>query len=396
MTASEDEATELARVVAALAGRHWVPATAAASADLGELWLVAANQGWFDLGPAGALVPTLAALRELGRVACPLPLMDGYVATRLLLAREDLVAGISSGTLRVLVAAVPERPAIVRAADGFLLHLDAAGAATHVFVLPPGGGRATLNPISGLRPTPGLAVPAWSEVALGCPTTALEVDAASADEAVVLLRLGLAVRALAAAERTHELAVEHAKVRRQFGRPIGSFGAVQQRAAAGQIDLSAGALLVAETLRLHASAKPQWVLAAEIATAHVRAVAPRVQLGSHHTLAATGYFEEHEAPWLFRRLHVDLARVETFRRVANEVGDVLVETATTLPDFDAGPEATALRSELSEWIAEDPARRGRTSVSTDDDEVVVTAMAERGYLGFGVAGGGWRARRHSH
>jgi hypothetical protein len=120
MTAAEDEAAEFARVVAALVGPHWGPAMAAASADLGELWRVAAGQGWFDLGPA-----------------------------------EALVVSISSGTLRVLVAAVP--------------HLDAAGAGTHVLLLPPGGGSATLHPVIARRPTPGLAVPAWSEVALGRP-----------------------------------------------------------------------------------------------------------------------------------------------------------------------------------------------------------------------------------
>ncbi|HLN05278.1 MAG TPA: acyl-CoA dehydrogenase family protein [Acidimicrobiales bacterium] len=402
MTAAEDEAFELARVVAALASRHWGPATAAASADLGELWRVAAEKGWFDLGPAGALAPALGALRELGRVACPLPLMDGYVASRLLIAHEQLVAEISSGTLRVLVAAVAEKPATAGNSDGAATHLDAAGAAdravpyldaagatTHVLLLPPGGGRATLHPVIALRPTPGLAVPAWSEVVLGRPATAVDLDATSADEAVVLLRLGLAVRALGAAERAHELAVEHAKVRRQFGRLIGSFGAVQQRAAAGQIDLSAGAVLVAEALRLHDSSSPQWTLAAEIATAHVRATAPRVQLASHHTLAATGYFEEHEAPWLFRRLHADLARLQTLARVAGEVGDVLVETGSMLPDFDAGPEGTVLRSELRAWIGEEPGRSGRISVAADDEEVV-SAMAARGYLGLGwpAAAGG--------
>jgi len=68
----------------------------------------------------------------------------------------------------------------------------------------------------------------------------VEIDADTADEAVVLLRLQLAVRALAAAERFHEMAVERATQRRQFGKVIGSFGAVQQRTATCQIDVALG------------------------------------------------------------------------------------------------------------------------------------------------------------
>jgi alkylation response protein AidB-like acyl-CoA dehydrogenase len=71
---------------------------------------------------------------------------------------------------------------------------------------------------------PGLAVPAWSAVELGPAQARAEIDATAAAEAAVLLRLGLAARALAAAERTHELAVGHAKSRRQFRKVIGSFG----------------------------------------------------------------------------------------------------------------------------------------------------------------------------
>src|SRR5689334_5096517 len=80
------------------------------------------------------------------------------------------------------------------------------------------------------------AAQAWSAVRLGPALSTQEVGAG----ALTLLRLGLVARALAAAQRAHEMAIEHAKTRRQFGRPIGSFGAVQQRVAAGQIDVSAG------------------------------------------------------------------------------------------------------------------------------------------------------------
>src|SRR5690242_12878284 len=48
-----------------------------------SLWATAVQQGWTELASEGALDAVVAALGRLGRVACPLPLMDIYVAARL-------------------------------------------------------------------------------------------------------------------------------------------------------------------------------------------------------------------------------------------------------------------------------------------------------------------------
>jgi hypothetical protein len=84
-------------------------------------------------------------------------------------------------------------------------------------------GGAAVQPIATRSRTPGLAWPDWAEVTLADPVSRTD-DTAAVEEAIVLLRLGLAVRALAAAERTHEAAIAHARTRSQFGRVIGSFG----------------------------------------------------------------------------------------------------------------------------------------------------------------------------
>jgi hypothetical protein len=329
---SNDEVTAFADAVAGMTKQHWGEATAAATGDLEGLWRSAATQGWFDLGAADALDAALAAARELGRLACPLPLIDGFVAARLL---PD--AKLDSAETRVLVA--------TGAGNDHVEHVEAAAAATHVLLVPPGSGTAELREIAEVVERPGLAVPAWSRVRLGATTATVELDADRADEAVLLVRLGLAARAMAAAERAHEMAVEHAKTRHQFGKPIGSFGAVQQRTATCQIDVSAGALLLEQAEQQWLAGSPEWTSWAEIAVEHVREAAPRVQLGAHHTLAAIGYFEEHEAPWLFRRVHADTTRLREFPRAAGEFADVLVETEASLPASDLGPtgEASATR-----------------------------------------------------
>ncbi|GAB2972395.1 acyl-CoA dehydrogenase family protein [Amycolatopsis acidiphila] len=365
---ANDEATAFGEAVAGLTRRHWGDATAAAGTGLEKLWHAAAAQGWFELGSAEALDAALAATMELGRVACPLPVLDGFVAGRLL---PD-ASGIESGQMRVLVA--------LDGTGDEVAYAEAATEATHVLVLPAAGGVAALREIAGVTEQPGLAVPAWARIRLGDPVATADLDAARADEAVLLLRLGLATRALAAAGRAHEMAIEHAKTRHQFGRPVGGFGAVQQRIASCQIDLSAGNLLIAQAVRQWTSHAADWSSWAEIAVEHARAAAPRIQLGAQHTLAAIGYFEEHEAPWLFRRVHADVTRLRAFPRAVGEFADVLVETEASLPSFDMGEAGEAFRTEVRELFAQYEDRFARSTMALDHE--LVQAVADRGWLGF--------------
>jgi alkylation response protein AidB-like acyl-CoA dehydrogenase len=267
-----EEAAAFAASVAGVTERHWARATDAADADgerLSALWAAGADQGWFALGEEDALDAALAAVRELGRVACPLPVADAFVAAR-------------------------------------------------VF------------------------------------------------------------------ERSHELAVEHAKTRHQFGQPIGRFGAVQQRVAACQIDVSAGRELLDRAAAAYASGRADWPLQAEIAVEFIALAARRVQFGAHHTLAAVGYFEEHDAPWLFRRVQADIARLAALPPPGGSVADVLVEadaqveTVASLPAFDLGPNGESFRAELRAFLAARARPDGRF-----DQATLIPAMAERGWFGFG-------------
>lgn len=355
---------------------HWPSATTAGAADgdlLGKVWDLAAECGWFELGGAEDLQTTLAFTAELGRAACPLPLLDGFVAVRLAGSESWLAAGVAAGTVRVLVAPATD--------CGEVRYAEAARAATHVLLLPEGGGVASVRTITGVRPRPGLAAPAWCDVTPGSEVARPVVSAEQATDAIVLLRLGLAARAAAAAQRAHDLAVEHAKTRVQFGRVIGSFGAVQQRAADNQIDVSANALLIDEAVRAFASGARGWQLAARLAIEHVRVTAAAVQLGAHHTLAASGYFEEHEASWLFRRVHADLARLGALPDPAGEVADVLVDDGLALPEVWADQKGERFRAELLALLNEHAT--GDPGQPFGDGTALREAMAERGYFGMG-------------
>jgi len=351
--------------VAGVIAKFWGDATAAADGDVRELWEAAAEQGWFELGDAGALGLAIAATRRLGRAACPLPVMDGYAAAELF---DE--PGIASGELRLVLTGDPTAP------------VDAGGAATHVLAVPPGGGIARLHDITGQTALPGLAIPAWSRVTLGAPLAERDIDRGQADRALVLTRLGKAARALAAAQYAHEMAIEHAKTRKQFGKVIGSFGAVQQRTAQCQIEIRSANLLLADAVSALEHGRGGALLSAEIAVSYIAAIAPKVQLGAHHTLAAIGYFNEHPAPWLFRRVHSDVTLLSTIEPARGSVGDVLVESESRLPAADLGETGEKFRTEYLEFLAGHGARdRAPTPVHVDSG--AIGAMADKGWFGFG-------------
>ncbi len=336
---------------------------------LRDLVEAAREGGWFDLGEADALAAAVAGMRELGRVASPFPLMDGFVAARL---AAPLAAAVSDGEV-VLAVASGE-------VTGKTSFVEAAEILTHVLVLPTAAGTATLHPVLSAEPTAGLAAPSWSEVRYAEIEQSFEVTAEQLDEARVLLRLGLAARAAGAAERAHELAVEHAKNRVQFGKVIGSFGAVQQRTATCAIDVASTNELLGRAVAAQEEGSSEWRAAAELATYFTASASRRVQLGAHHTLAAIGYFEEHIAPWLFRRVHADVARLSLFESAAGTPFDLLLENGGTLPELAMDDVAEAFRDEVRTVI---DGLRGPGGRDDFDADAAVAAFASRGWYGFG-------------
>ncbi|WP_248817216.1 acyl-CoA dehydrogenase [Frankia sp. AgB32] len=366
-----DEVTELLT-------RNWRFPDLADEAALARLWGLAAAQGWFDSTDLDA---ALALVRATGAAACPLPVMDGFVAAGLLAKAPRITTGIAAGDVRILVCATdPATETVPFMAGGM--------AASHVLVLPPAGGRASVRPVEFAVPRPGLASPAWARLHLGGPEAVVDIDPERADQALSLLRLGLAVRVMAAARRTHDQSIAHAKVRRQFGRAIGGFGAVQQRAAAREIELVAGELLIEEAIRTHGADAPDRILATELAVSHAAACASRVQTSAHHNLGAGGYFEEHDAPWLFRQVHADLALLPTCPPPGGTVADLLIRSAVGLPAVDSTARTATMRAQARSFCSEH--RSPVRLFAKGDDPALVAAVAARNWFGMSwpVADGG--------
>ncbi|MBL7255968.1 acyl-CoA dehydrogenase family protein [Paractinoplanes lichenicola] len=340
-------------------------------AELRLLWAGAAEYGWTDLASAGAVDAVIAALGRLGRVACPLPLMDVYVTGSLLAADEKLTAGIADGSVRPVIAVVEADTPAVR-------FVEAASAATHVVLLL--GAEVIVREIAGVTETPGVAKPSWSDVELRADVVFRAKTAPEAvEDAKALIRLGLAARAVGAADRTVEFSLAHAKERVAFGKPIGAFQAVSHRAVNGATDMTASRALIRAAVDAHLAGRDTWHLAVQLAVQFAALAAVQAQFGAQHTLAASGYFEEHDAPWLFRRVHADASLLDGVALAAGDVADILIESTRGLPAFELGERAEEFRREVRAFTT-----RFRTAAAVEhmggSNRELLDAAAESGYV----------------
>lgn len=346
---STEELAEFVTSIDGVLAKAWPSAHIAADdADgsaLKQVWQLAVQQGWTNLAYYKALDAAITACGRLGRVACPFPLMDIYVSAIVLGKHSYLVDQVVDGTIRPVVVVSRKFATKVR-------FVEAAPAATHVLEFVAETGEARLCEIVGFTTTPGLAKPDWTEVRLKDQAIiTLHPGEETFENAKVLLRLGLVARAVGAARRTWELSLEHAKNRVSFGKPIGSYQAVSHRIVDGAVDMTACDGLISQAVESYQLDRSNWHLSCELAVEYSAAAAIRTQFGGHHTLAAQGYFEEHEAPWLFRRINTDVVLLSSLTLAKGQVADILVEDNTGLPFLELGSEAEEFRSELKQVLA---------------------------------------------
>lgn len=415
-----DEVQQLRDSARGFLARYWPPDKAlerAAQPDaLLEFWQRAAAQGWTSLGSdaeAGGLREVLTLLEELGRAACPVPLLDAFLATTALRrvdtpAAHEVLEALEAGTAAISVAlgpaggddnagsvSVTSTPGGTAHFTGTVRFVEGLPFTTHLLVAV--GSTETTDEVALLRtdapgvtvtPTPGFAIPPLCELHLeNLPGQLISLPQNSLRNLVTLARLGSVARAYGAANRSFELAVEHAKVRKQFGEFIGHFQAIQHKLANCLISLDATKFLLARAAKAYDTSDPNWRYVANATCAFANPALRQTILECMHALGGISYMEEHEVPRHFRRVHADLFRFGGVHAAREGLAESLLDAGMTTPDLDLGPEANAFRQQVRAWLAEhwtkeDQEAHHRLPIREQgSDRAFNDALVQQGWLG---------------
>lgn len=338
---TQEERDDFIEVIRDLLDRIWPSATLSANRSSSDAIDALAEIGVFDLAEAEALELLIDLTQELGTRALPAPVADAFVAATL---SADLSSRIRSGEARVVVH--------IGAAEDSVIAFGATDA-TNILFLDPSKLIASVATVTKVSRQSELSFQSAARVSFH-DDMALDASPKLVERSIAIMLLAQGARIIGAVRRGHELAVEHAKTRQQFGRLIGSFGAVQQRIASCQINVSANNALLEEAVSSLALEAPESLLAVNLAIQHIMDTAVEILSGSQHTLGAIGYFDEHDMSWLFRSVHSDLTLLQTRMAclpAAARLDSQLLDENGKLPGFKLGDEAEELRTQVRSLLS---------------------------------------------
>lgn len=326
----------------------------------GELGVLGLSVSEADGGVGGTLVDQAVAVEELGAaLACGPIFGTVYLAIPALVAasagpaRDELLAELVEGR-RTAAFAVPDRAGAVDASlvdvtaapsgDGWTLSgtvhgVVDAGAADDLLVAaigPDGVGlfsvdaagagveRTSQLTVDQTRPQATVTLSAAPARLLSGPDEAERVIGHAFQVASALL----AVEQVGAAQHMLDVAVQYAKERLQFGRPIGSFQAVKHRLADMMVDLEHARSTAYHAAWALTDGSDDPALAASIAQATCSAAFSRVAADAIQTLGGIGFTWEHQAHLYFKRAIVDAALLGSAEEHRSRVAELVLDTAS--------------------------------------------------------------------
>jgi alkylation response protein AidB-like acyl-CoA dehydrogenase len=376
-TAPGKEERELLRdSVRGFLAQHWplqqaLPGHADAQA-LTAIWRGLAAQGLTALGSdadLGGMAEVLVVMEELGRAACPVPLADAVLANLAFGAAadapaSDFIAAMHAGAAMPAwcfgaADGDPNAGALAihdTRADGVLRIADAGIAVTHVLAPLDQTDTAALiscnQPACTALPARAMGMAGQAELRFAnAPAVLLPLMRDRIADLHRLRRLCLMARAHGAARRAFEMAVDYAKERQQFGKPIGSFQAVQHKLANCLISLEGVRLTAHNAAAQYDRGSADWRYFTTAAISFAGPALRQVSLETHHAFGAIGYAEEHEAPRHFRRVHLDTLAMGGVRMAREELAARFFNDGKDLPRYDLAEAGNAFRDEVAAWLA---------------------------------------------
>ncbi|MEU0498404.1 acyl-CoA dehydrogenase family protein [Mycobacterium sp. NPDC006124] len=326
----------------------------------GELGVLGLSVPEADGGVGGTLVDQAVAVEELGAALACGPLfgtvflaIPALVASSAGEARDELLGELVEGR-RTAAFAVPDRAGAFDAADvsvratvsdqesaltGTVEGVVDAGAADVLLVAATGQDGVSLFAVDAAGPGVHRAnqltvdpTRPQATVTLSDAPGRLVAGPDEADRVIThALQVGsalLAVEQVGAAQHLLDVAVQYAKERLQFGRPIGSFQAVKHRLADMMVDLEHARSTAYHAVWSLSDGSDDPALAASIAQATCSAAFSRIAADAIQTLGGIGFTWEHQAHLYFKRATVDAALLGSAEAHRSRVAEFVLDTAS--------------------------------------------------------------------
>ncbi|WP_405914002.1 acyl-CoA dehydrogenase [Streptomyces sp. NBC_00963] len=395
-----EEHRDLRDSVRAFTGRHITQeavrkAVDAADETLPPYWQALAGQGLLGLnlpeksGGAGyGLLELAVATEEFGRAAAPGPFLPTTLAATVLdrAAHEAHLPGLADGTTVGAVGLDPGTLTLTPSGDGGRTlsgesGLVIGGHLADVFVLPARDGADTawaVVPRAAVETTDhrshDLTRRSSRVRARGTAIPAADVLRIDAQLPVDLAAVLFAAEASGMADRAVATAAEHARVREQFGRPIGQFQGVKHRCARMLAQAEQARACAWDAARANEPGAVDDPREASLAAAVAGATAVEAGFATAkdciQVLGGIGFTWEHEAHLYLRRaqtLRIALGPTARWRR---RVSRLTLDGARRRLAVQLPPGAAAVREEIRTEL------RGATALEESER---LTYLADRGY-----------------
>jgi 3-oxochol-4-en-24-oyl-CoA dehydrogenase len=363
-------------------------------------WKAAADQGLHGVhlaeavgGQGFGILELAVVIAEFGRGAVPGPFVPSAIASALIAAHDPqakVLGDIASGAT---IAAYALESTLTATAHGDTLVVRGearsvpAAAQASLLVLPVAGldpetsgtewvvidaDALEIVPVKSVDPLRPIAHVRANAVEVPADRVLSNLNVASARALVTTL---LSAEAVGVARWATDTAAAYAKIREQFGRPIGQFQGIKHKCAEMAADTERAVAAVWDAARAVDEDPENAEAAAEFAAAVAATLAPaaaqRCTQDCIQVHGGIGYTWEHDTNVYYRRA---LGIVAAFGR-ATDYPQLVVDTATSTGmrkvDIDLDPETEKLRGQISAEVA---------ALKAIPREERTTAIAEGGWV----------------
>jgi len=341
---------------ARVAARNLLEAT---GEPLPDIWSDMVELGWLglhlpeELGGSGyGMEELVVVVEELGRAVAPGPFVPTVIASAVIAAVGDPDAAsrhvprLASGALRAAVALRDEVSYSDGRASGTVV-AALGGALADLLVVPSGNDVLLVE-----RAGSGIRVDVPDNIDPSRRTARIELDGATATVLpgarhllVDTARTILAAEAVGIARECTNMAADYAKVRVQFGRPIGTFQAVKHHCADMSVETELATAAVWDAARAFATGGEQLTYAAAAASALAGAAADLCASLNIQVHGGIGFTWEHDAHLYVRRAAAILAHTDPDGAAA-ELADLVGRGVARAAAIELPPEAEAIRTEV--------------------------------------------------